>query len=361
VKVVHLIGQMVRGGAERQLLRVAEGLKARGWEQAVITFHPGDVWDARVTEMGIPLFGIPRHPIKFWRLWRLWRLAQRERAAILHSWSAHTNVYAHWVPGSARKLFSLRGNPTVDNFTGESLGRPRHLEALERADCLVSNSRLALESLRAYSDRLPHGEVVGNIVDAPGRAEPGAPVSAPRIVAAGQLIPLKAYDVLLQALAMLAAEGRQFELLLAGEGPERARLEEMRKTLGLEAQVKLLGGVEDVPGLFAGAHLLAHPSRSEGLSNTILEAMAEGLPVVAARAGGTPEIVEDGCTGLLTPPGCPETLARAMGQLLDDPALRGRIGGAALQFVREKCSPAEVTGQYERIYRSLVDRRDETL
>jgi len=355
-KIVHLVGQLVRGGAERQLLYVTDALKERGWEQTVITFNPGDVWDARLREQGIPLFGIPRHPFKPWRLWRLNRLVSRERPDILHSWSWHTNVYARWLPGNGRpyRLFSLRGNPTVDNFTGEPLAQPRHLRALEQADCLVSNSRLALESLRPYSDRLPRGEVVGNIVAAPGRAKPGVPVETPRIVAAGQLIPLKAYDALLCALGFLAAEGRKFEFLLAGVGPEQGRLAELASQLGLRDRVTFLGGVEDVPALFASAHLLAHPSRSEGLSNTILEAMAEGLPVVATNVGGTPEIIEDGRTGLLVPPNAPNALAEALGRLLGDAELRGRLGAAALASVRERCSPAVVTAQYERIYYSLL-------
>lgn len=355
-KIVHLVGQLVRGGAERQLLYVTDALRERGWMQSVIVFSPGDVWDERLKAQGIPLLHIPRHPVKMWRLWQLNRLVRRERPDILHSWSWHTNVYARWLPKGARplRIFSLRGNPTMDSRTGEPLPTPRSLNALAKADCLVSNSRAALESLRAHRDRLPRGEVVGNIVFAQGRARPDAPVETPRIVAAGQLIPLKAYDVLLCALGSLAAEGRKFEFLLAGIGPEQAHLEELAGQLGLKQRVTFLGGVEDVPALLAEAHLLVHPSRSEGLSNTILEAMAEGLPVVATSVGGTPEIIEDGRNGLLVPPNSPKALTEAIRRLLDDPGLRARLGAAALASVREQCSPAAVTAQYERIYYSLL-------
>jgi glycosyltransferase involved in cell wall biosynthesis len=173
-------------------------------------------------------------------------------------------------------------------------------------------------------------------------------------VAAGVLVPNKAYDVLVEALGRLRKEEQSFELLLAGEGPERPRLEKLAVQLGLAERVKFLGSIENVPDLLASAQMVVHPSRSEGLSNTLLEAMAEGLPVIATDVGGTPELVKDGETGMLVPPDDPVLLAAKIKQLLNDPGLRFRLGESGLKLVRSKYSVETVASQYERIYESLL-------
>ena len=356
LKILHLIGQMERGGAERQLLYLTEVLRERGWQQAVITFNPGDAWDNRLAATGVPLFGIARNRIKPWRLWQLTRRVWQERPDIVHSWSTHTNVYAHWLfkQSRLRRIFSLRGNPASDRYTGKPITRIPNLSIYAQADCVVSNSRKALERAQAAGARMRRSEIVGNIVVAEGRGNPGETEGIPRIAAAGDLIPLKGYDVLLRALGQLAANGRAFELLLAGEGPEKPRLQTLAETLGIRNRIKFLGSIEDVPALLSGAHLLVHPSRSEGLSNTILEAMAEGLPVVATSVGGTPELIHDGKTGLLVPSDSAELLTSRISQLLESPRLRVQLGKAGLKSVRKRYSTGNVTAQYETIYRSVV-------
>ena len=150
-------------------------------------------------------------------------------------------------------------------------------------------------------------------------------------MAVGALKPLKSYDILLRALSVLAAEGKQFELLLAGKGSDRERLQGLACELGLAECVTFLGEVADVPALLASAHLLVHTAMSEGLGNTVLEAMGEGLPVVATSVGGTPEVIEDGLSGLLIPPGDVPAFVDALRRLLDDAELRRQLGrGAAI-------------------------------
>ena len=200
--------------------------------------------------------------------------------------------------------------------------------------------------------KLPPHEVIGNIVIALGRAKPAEPTPLPKIVAVGSLRPLKGYDCLIRAAGILARDGHRFELLLAGEGPERVRLETLRAELKLGHCVRFLGAVDDGATLMAGAHILAHPSKREGLSNTILEGMAEGLPVVATWECAA-EIIEDGRTGLLVPAGQPEKLAAALQRLLLSPELRGELGAAACRHVTQHCNVETITDQYERVYRSI--------
>ena len=356
-RIVHLIGHLGYGGAQKQLFCLVKALQKRGWSQSVISFNVGGIWADRLADIQIPVHVIPRNPFKPKRLWLLSRAVRKEQPRILLSWSATAAAYAQLLCciRRPRRVFNLRADLTVDNHTGmPSRGQRLFWSALRRADYVLSNSLRSLQALREHGVTLPRNEVVSNIVFAHARAKPAEPVAVPHVVAVGALNPLKAYDVLLKAIGQLAARGILFELSLVGEGPERPKLENLAMQLGVARRVRFSGAMESVSSLLARAHILAHPSKSEGLSNTVLEAMAEGVPVVASRVGGNPEIVEDGRTGLLVKPGCAASLAAAMRRLHDDPALRGRLGVAGLQHVRKHCSEATVTLQYERVFRSLL-------
>ena len=355
-KIIHLIGQMERGGAERQLLYLAKELKDRGWEQVVVTLNPGQPWDALVTEMGIPLVCIPRRSSRLLRLLQLSRIVRREQPAVIHSWSNHTNVYARWLMGGApARIFSFRNNPAVDNL-GRPIHRVKNAGIYRAADCVISNSTAAIESARAAGVSPRRTEVIRNILMVQGRAKPGEPVAIPRVVAAGALVQIKAYNILIEAFGKLASEGCAFELLLAGDGPERKRLQQLATDVGLNGRFRMIGPVDDVPALLATAHLAVHSSRSESLSNTILEAMAEGLPVVATDVGGTGEILMDRRNGLLVPANDPSLLALRVKELLQSPVLREEYGTAALAMVRDRFDAGRVTAQYEGLYRSIMNR-----
>src|SRR5439155_274446 len=153
---------------------------------------------------------------------------------------------------------------------------------------------------------IPNGVEPGVFVD--GRARPHP---RPYVAAVGRLVPQKGFDVLLEAFARLDAP--EVDLLIAGDGPERRRLEALRERLGLGARVHLLGAVDraTVASLYRGARLVACPSRWEGLPLVCLEAMASGRAVVASRVDGIPDAVGDGETGLLVPPEDPVALAAA--------------------------------------------------
>ena len=148
-KIVHLIGQMGRGGAERQLLHLAGALQARGWPQVVVSFGGGDEWNGRLAGLRIPLYEIPRTAFKPWRLWQLARIIQREKPAILHTWSWNAADYASWAWGKAgaRTIYGLRTDLTVDLYSGDPARRLLRMRGLERSDYAVGNSRQAFENL----------------------------------------------------------------------------------------------------------------------------------------------------------------------------------------------------------------------
>jgi glycosyltransferase involved in cell wall biosynthesis len=156
----------------------------------------------------------------------------------------------------------------------------------------------------------------------------------PLVVSVGSLTPEKDRSTLIEAAARLAAGARGFRLLVVGEGEERRKLAAGIARLGLGERVILCGFLEDPIPLLRAATVFVLSSRREGLGTALLEAAAAGLPAVATRVGGIPEIVEDGATGILVPPEDPEALAGALEELLGDPGRRASMGARARERAR---------------------------
>jgi glycosyltransferase involved in cell wall biosynthesis len=173
------------------------------------------------------------------------------------------------------------------------------------------------------------------------------------LLSVGNLTPRKAHAVLLEALIQLDRRGEnlRWRLAIAGEGPERLRLENTIREAGLAARVHLLGSRTDVPDLQAAADVFVLPSLWEGLPLAILEAMFGGNVVIASDISGIPEAIEHGTHGLLTPPGDAAALADALGTVLRDPVSRDRLAAAALERARSRFTIDAMTSAYECLYR----------
>ncbi len=165
----------------------------------------------------------------------------------------------------------------------------------------------------------------------------------------------KGYDVLLEAAAVVVASGAPVRLAAVGRGPLEAELSAEVKARGLGDRLHLLGTRTDTARLMAGADVFVLPSHQEGLPVALMEAMSSGLPVVATRVGGVPDVVSDGVEGLLVEPGHPDLLARALVAVAGDAALRARMAAASL----ERSALFDVAGAaraVEAIYTELLDK-----
>ncbi len=145
-------------------------------------------------------------------------------------------------------------------------------------------------------------------------------------------------------------------LVIAGDGPWRARVEAAIRETGQGERIWLPGARSDVPDILAALDVFILPSLGEGISNTILEAMATGLPVVATRVGGNPELVVDGETGWLVPPADPVTLADSMARIFAAPQQRRQFGTAGRRRIEAQFSLDAMVGQYGHLYDSLLGR-----
>ena len=159
----------------------------------------------------------------------------------------------------------------------------------------------------------------------------------------------------MEAFARIVPAFRNVIFLMVGKdsGTMEATKARVRER-GIEGSVRFVGSRTDVPDLLRASDLFVHPSREEGFSNAILEAMAAGLPVVACHVGGNPEAVVDGETGWLVPPRDPERFAGAMAELIADESKRKTFGEAGLRRATERFSLDRMVKEMESLYESLA-------
>ena len=161
-------------------------------------------------------------------------------------------------------------------------------------------------------------------------------------------------------IAAASAVGREFpgvRFVLAGDGEQRQNYEQHVAQLGVQNNFLFLGRRDDIPRLLACCDIAVLPSKAEGLPNAVLEYLAAGLPTVASRVGGNAEIVQDGKTGLLVPPGDPSALAEALLRLLRDPGFAGNLGNRGREYVISEFSFRRMIENTEQLYTELLRRR----
>jgi glycosyltransferase involved in cell wall biosynthesis len=178
-------------------------------------------------------------------------------------------------------------------------------------------------------------------------------LSHPRVVFTGRLHPQKNLDTLLDAWpAIVRRTGAN--LILVGQGPDRARLEARAAALGLATHIQFVGAVADAAAILRAADAFVLPSIAEGMSNSLLEAMATALPCVASRIGGNTDLLDAGRTGLLLPADAPEAWSSALIGLIEDPEHARRLGTAARQRIEAEFALPVVVDRYVELYRQIL-------
>lgn len=321
-KVLVLITLAEVGGAQAYVTALLPALAER-YEVVVAAHGPGPLVDAarQAGARFVPLRHVrrPIGPRDVLGLLELVRLFRRERPDLVHLNSSKVGTLGRVAAAVARvpaRLFTVHGwsfSPHTGRAAVFYRGLERALAPLATTVCVSAGDLAKAPWLNG------RGVVIPNAVDVqstPRATHDGGP---PRIVSVGRLVNPKDFRTLRRALLSLEPNG--WRAFVAGDGPQRRHLEDLDG-------VELLGEWDDVPRLLAEADVFVLPSRSEGMPISVLEAMAAGLPVAASAVGGVPEVVVDGETGFLVPPGDPEALAEALGRLLSEPELRRRMGEA---------------------------------
>jgi glycosyltransferase involved in cell wall biosynthesis len=185
-------------------------------------------------------------------------------------------------------------------------------------------------------------------------AELGLAPDAPVVAIVARLVPIKAHEVFLRAARRIRETLPASQFLVVGDGERRPALEALAAELGLGASVRFLGWRRDLERVYADAWVVALTSRNEGSPVSLIEAMAAGRPVVATRVGGVPDLVDEGVTGHLVPPGDPDALARATTGLLLEAARRRAFGHAARARVVPAFGASRLVADMDALYAELL-------
>jgi glycosyltransferase involved in cell wall biosynthesis/CelD/BcsL family acetyltransferase involved in cellulose biosynthesis len=382
IRLLKFVTDFRIGGTERQFANLAKNIDRNRFELHVGCFRQMGDFLADVKESGAQVQDFP-----LTSLWSTLALRQQARLAsyirtnrigIVHSYGFYPNVFA--IPaarlaGAHRIVASIRD--TGDHLTP---ARRRLQQWICRlADRVLVNAEAVRQRLLndGYStDKLT---VVHNGIDLesfpigpPDRrrlCELGLPESAPVVAVVSRLDALKGIEYFLEAARIVGERFPEACFLIVGDGARsvgrvsyRETLESLAARLDLAGRVVFAGSRCDVPELLGGVTISVLPSLSEGLSNALLESLAAGVPVVATRVGGNPEIVQDSVTGLLVPPRDARTLAAAIVALLSDPDRAARMGAAGRRSVETRFSLQAMVRATERFYEDLsispLDQRE---
>ena len=362
--VAFLPPRLVSGGTQRHLLEVLKFIDRTRFRPLVVSAKSGGELGRTVTACGVELvelhLGNRMVSGDFLR-------CVRETAALFGHRGVDVVQYFAWRPGllaiAATRLAGRGRLVAGRRSTPQERGVRALLEDLvvRFADRVVVNA----EALRPRGRAARRTDVIPSGVDtehfravesrARAKARLGVPAALPVIGTVGRLEARKGTATLIEAAARLRAEhARDLLVVLAGDGPLSAELAALAAKLGIAERVRMLGDCPDVRGVLAALDVFVLPSRTEGMSNALLEAMAMERPVVATAVGGTPEVMGRDPVGLLVPVADPEAMAGAVARLLDAPDLAARLGSAARRRVEEHYGARAMVRRLEAVYAAVA-------
>jgi len=363
-----VIAQMLEsdgpGGAEMVMLRLAEGLRARGHEIVPVGPVAGCGWLAdqfRQRGFNPETFSL-RRPLDWECARGMIAMLRRRRVDVVHS---HEFTMALYGTVSARQLgrphvITMHGNQTTTNRWRRRVLLRTAFRFSENVIAVSRDTKRFLDAQLGVSPDLIR--VVANGVPIPTgdrarvRSELRLALDELLVLATGSLVPRKGHAVLIKALAGQEA-GPPWRLVIAGNGSERGALEALIRELGMGERIQLLGHRDDVGDLLAAADIFAMPSLWEGMPLALLEAMAAGKPIVASGISGIPEAITTEAEGLLTRPGNLGELTAALRRLRTDPTLRQRLAQRSAARARTDFSIEAMTTAYEDVYYQALARR----
>ncbi len=347
--VVHVALQLRTGGMEKLLVEFARHADRRRVALRFVSLGGRGAVAEDIEACGWPVVALdepgglrPGLVLRLARLFRHWN------ADVVHTHNTKPVLYAAPAARLAgvRRVIHTRHGQRFQAGRRTTLAFRLASTLVDRLVC-VSQDSARLSAEEGISAR--RITTVWNGVDVSRFAYEGPQADGP-VVMVGRLSPEKDVNTLLEAVALAVRQYPAFRLEIAGDGPCLEDLRRSATELSLGEHVEFLGEVREIPRLLGRSGLFVLPSLTEGISLTLLEAMARGLPIVATRVGGNPEVVIEGETGLLVSPQAPAELAAAMVHLLQSPNVRRRMGQAGRSRVERYFDVRRMVAEYEAHY-----------
>jgi glycosyltransferase involved in cell wall biosynthesis len=367
IPVLLMAQQLTQGGSERQLTEIAKGLDRVLFDPHVAVLREGGLRVDELKAAGIPVVCFPvsslMHPSAFSAAWKLRGYLRRQRICIAHSFDVPANIF---LPPAARAA----GVPVVltSQRAFRDLTPPRYASLVRLSDRLTDGIVVNCGAIRQHlteqegippmTVRLCYNGIDTAVFHRQSCARPaelnGASVVVGVVCA---LRPEKDLPTLMRAFAIAQSTIPGMRLLLVGSGEMREPLGQLLRELGCSEQCVFIPSTPDVVRWLSAIDIFVLPSRSEALSNALMEAMACECAVIASDVGGSPELVALGERGLLFKPGDEHTLAAHLKTLAADPELRQRYASAGSRFIHEDFSMEKSVGRMSEIYLEMSARK----
>jgi len=365
-KIAHFIDTIIPGGAEVLIIEISRNLRKYNYQPEV--FHFGNPWLVeKCAELDIPCVLVPGHEyyksIKKLPLFTLKfiRFLKERKISLLHS-----HLFAP-ITGSCFATF-IGGVPHVgtmhDTYTIEEKKSRIHL--LRVASIITTQLVTVSEDMREYLRSLGkfNGDslkLIWNGVDLDRYSSPhnslrlelGLELSEIVFICVGRLVKIKGHDILIEAFSKIRSN-EHVKLLIVGDGPNRGMIEKLIDEKNMGKQIQIVGFRNDVPALLGLSDCFVLSSRSEGLSCSIEEAMASGLPLIVTDVGGNRELVIDGECGYLVAANDPDSFAKKMQIMIDNKEKRLKFGEMSRVIAQEKFSIASMVEKYINIYQKML-------
>lgn len=366
-KVAYFIDSRDPGGAEMLVFELSKRVATYGFKPEI--FHFGNEWLQRqAKEIGVVCIEAPA--LRYYRSIKTLPLFALAFSKILHKRSIdvlHSHLYGAIV--GASMATALKRIPHIgtmhDTYTIEA--RPSRFLSLQIASILGTRLVVVSEDMREYFHTVgklfrPRSLKICNGVDI-GKFNVPARSGLRKVlrlkpdditfISVARLIDIKRFDVLLRGIAKLKGE-HPVRLLVVGDGPCRAEIQQLVVACGLHEHVNLLGARDDIPQLLSVSDCFVLASDSEGLSYSIMESMASGVPAVVTDVGGNRELVKHDESGYLVPRRDPDALADYLRRVVNDEAKRRTLGKAARRRARQLFSIEQTVAQYIQLYREAT-------
>lgn len=367
VKIVFIIDSLRRHGTQRFLTHLVWGLRELGYRQEVIVLNVAGEPDIEqaLSVAGCAITRIGKRALLFGGIgW--WRLV----ASLKQSHPDVVMTMLDFADTLGRPAARLAGcKAIVTSLRARNLAKPSWQRWIDRktirwADRVVFNSGQVVDYARQHEGILDEQVVVipngveDLFVRSGGlrrgyRQQLGLEPETILLGSVGRLYPQKNLSLLLNACANLSTF-RQWKVLVLGDGPERKRLLSLARELRLADRLICLGARDDVEGWLAAMDIFAHTANFEGMPNAVMEAMAMRLPVVATDVDGTRDLIEEGTSGYLLPPGDINGFAERIGELIENPGLARRLGEKGYRDVLERFGMARMIEAYDHLFRALA-------
>lgn len=360
IKIIYALTSLYPGGAENHTINLIRRFNPREFEPYLVATNQGGSLEKTVQDLGIP-YCILSKKTKLRRetIQQLREIYRTFQPDIIHTQLFSADYVARQAADVVPAAVVIS---TIQNIEVE-LGAIRTLinrHLARKTDKFIAITQAVKDAaIKQFKYPTEKIVVINNVVDLSSFLYKARLAKGKNdkylICAVGRLVPQKGMDTLIKALKnALATSKRDLRLNIIGEGELRPNLEKLARDLEIGDRVKFWGNRDDVASLLHKFDLFALTSNWEGLGNVFMEAMASGLPIVASRTGGIPEIVKDQRNGILVPPGDTEKTRQALLKIMGDPALYEKMSATNYHDAQERFNPKIPVRQHEQLYRGLV-------